>query len=119
MVEQTLRPHAIPYLRRTPLDTITRAKITALLDHIPAENVALRRNTFAVLRRMFRWAVGCGDIDRSPCEGMETPRAATPLDRVLSDAEVARVWVVAHRSGELFVPTVRLLVAPGQSSVSK
>ncbi|RYG54626.1 DUF4102 domain-containing protein, partial [bacterium] len=91
MVERTLRLHLVPHLKRKPLNTITRANIAALLDQIPAENVALKRNTFAVLRRFFRWAVARGDIDRSPCDGMETPRAVIPRDRVLSDAELAQV----------------------------
>lgn len=114
MVERTLRLHLVPHLKRKPLRTITRANIAALLDQIPAEKVALRRNTFAVLRRLFRWAVARGDIDRSPCEGMETPRAVTPRDRVLSDAELAQIWEVAGRAGKLIGPIVRLLIATGQ-----
>jgi integrase len=114
MVERSLRLHIVPYLKRKPINTITRANIAAMLDHIPVENVALRRNTFAVIRRLFRDAVSRGDIERSPCEGMETPRAVKPRDRVLSDAELARVWHAAGASGKLFGPIVRLLIATGQ-----
>jgi hypothetical protein len=54
MVERTLRLHVSPHFKRKPINTITRANIAALLDTISPEKVALRRNTFAVLRRLFR-----------------------------------------------------------------
>lgn len=114
MVERTLRLHVYPHFKRKPINTITRANIAALLDTISPEKVALRRNTFAVLRRLFRWAVNRGDIPLSPCSGMDTPPAVVPRDRVLSDAELARVWIAAAGAGKLFGPIVRLLIATGQ-----
>ncbi len=114
MVERTLRLHLTPHFKRKPINTITRSNIAAVLDAIPQEQLALRRNTFAVLRKLFRWAAGRGDIDRSPCDGMETPKAVTPRDRVLSEVELARVWRASEHAGKLFGPIVRLLIATGQ-----
>lgn len=114
MVDRTLRLHLVPNLRRRPVDEISRTDIAALLDLLPAEKLALKRNTFAVLRALFRWALNRGDIDRSPCEGMDTPKAVTPRDRVLSDQELARVWRASAGAGKLFGPIVRLLIATGQ-----
>lgn len=114
MVERTLRLHVTPHFKRKPINTITRSNIAALLDRISPEKIALKRNTFAVLRRLFRWAVNRGDIPLSPCSGMDTPEAVVPRDRVLSDAELARVWLAAGKAGKLFGPIVRLLIATGQ-----
>jgi len=114
MVERTLRLHVTPHFKRKPINTITRSNIAALLDTISPEKIALRRNTFAVLRRLFRWAVNRGDIPLSPCSGMDTPPAVVPRDRVLSDAELARIWLAAATAGKLFGPIVRLLIATGQ-----
>lgn len=114
MVERTLRLHLTPHFKRKPINTITRSNIAAVLDVIPQEQLALKRNTFAVLRKLFRWAAGRGDIDRSPCDGMETPKAVTPRDRVLADDELARIWRAADHAGKLFGPIVHLLIATGQ-----
>lgn len=114
MVARTLRLHLTPHFRRKPLNTITRANISAVLDTIPPEKIALKRNTFAVIRRLFRWAVNRGDIANSPRDGMATPEAVVPRDRVLSDAELTRVWNGAAKAGKLFGPIVRLLIATGQ-----
>lgn len=45
---------------------------------------------------------------------METPRAVTPRDSVLSDAELAQIWEIAGRAVKLIGPIVRLLIATGQ-----
>jgi integrase len=45
---------------------------------------------------------------------MDTPKAVVPRDRVLADAELARVWLAAGNAGKLFGPIVRLLIATGQ-----
>lgn len=114
MVERTFRLHAVPSLGTKALPLITRADISELLDRIPSEQQALRRNTFAVLRRLFRWAVGRGDLERSPLEGMETPAAVKARDRVLDDHELRRVWLASAGAGKLFGPIVRLLIITGQ-----
>jgi len=114
MVERTLRIHTIPVLGNKPIPLITRADISDVLDRLPAGQQALRRNTFAVLRRLFRWAMGRGDLERSPCEGMETPAAVKARDRVLDDGELSRVWFASADAGRLFGPIVRLLIVTGQ-----
>jgi len=75
---------------------------------------ATRRNLYAVLRRLFRWAVNAGDIDRSPIEGMEAPPLPEQRDRVLSDQELYEVMIAADDLGYPFGPLVRLLIFTGQ-----
>ncbi|WP_293873313.1 tyrosine-type recombinase/integrase [Sphingomonas sp. UBA978] len=114
LVERSLRLHITPVLGAKALPTITRANVVAVLDAMPAGQQAGRRNVFAILRRLFRWAVGRGDIERSPMEGMETPPPVKARDRWLTDDEIPRVWNAAPSCHRCFGPIVRLLVLTGQ-----
>jgi integrase len=113
-VERTFRIHVKPALRAKPLTEIGRADIVAVFDRMPEGQVANRRNVFAVLRRLFRWAISRGDIERSPMDGMETPPAVKARDRWLSDQELGRIWVHAPKTHRCFGPIVRLLIVTGQ-----
>jgi integrase len=114
LVARSFRIHVKPVLGSKPLPKITRSDVVAVFDRMPEPQAANRRNVFAVLRRMFRWAVSRGDIDRSPMEGMETPPAVKARDRWLSDFELALVWKHAPGSHPCFGPIVRLLIVTGQ-----
>ena len=114
LVERTLRLYAWPTLGNKALPAITRADVSAVLDRLPPEQQANRRNVFAVMRRLFRYAVGRGDLDRSPLEGVETPEPVQARDRVLSDDELRRVWIGAGDCYRVFGDVVRLLIVTGQ-----
>lgn len=114
LVARCLRLHVKPVLASKALPAITKADVVAVFDTMPADQQANRRNVFAVLRRLFRWAIGRGDLERSPMEGMETPPAVKARDRWLSDDELARVWNAAPACHRCFGPIVRLLIATGQ-----
>ncbi|KQM98734.1 tyrosine-type recombinase/integrase [Sphingomonas sp. Leaf25] len=114
LVARCLRLHVKPVLASKALPAITKADVVAVFDAMPADQQANRRNVFAVLRRLFRWAIGRGDIERTPMEGMETPPAVRARDRWLSDDELVRVWNAAPACHRCFGPIVRLLIATGQ-----
>ena len=114
LVERSLRIHVKPVLGQKPLPKITRADVVGVFDRMPSSQIANRRNVFAVIRRMFRWAVSRGDIERSPMEGMETPPPVKARDRWLSDDELRRVWNQAMKTHRCFGPIVRLLILTGQ-----
>jgi len=114
LVERSLRLHLKPSLGERPLPQIVRSDIVLALDRIPKDHVANLRNVFAVARRLFRWAVSRGDIQISPMEGMETPRAVKPRDRWLTDQELRRIWNAAPGCHRWFGSIVRLLIATGQ-----
>ncbi|WP_235513486.1 MULTISPECIES: tyrosine-type recombinase/integrase [unclassified Sphingomonas] len=114
LVGRCLRLHVKPVLASKALPAITKADIVAVFDAMPADQQANRRNTFAVLRRLFRWAISRGDLERSPMEGMETPPAVKARDRWLSDDELVRVWNAAPACHRCFGSIVRLLIATGQ-----
>lgn len=114
LVERVIRLHLKPVLRKKALPTIVRSDIVSVLDRMPGDQIANRRNVFAVMRRLFRWAVSRGDIERSPMEGMETPPPVKPRERWLSDEELKLIWHASHKCHRCFGPIVRLLIVTGQ-----
>ncbi|HEY6870127.1 MAG TPA: Arm DNA-binding domain-containing protein, partial [Novosphingobium sp.] len=69
-IEMAFRLHATPVLKSKPLPEITKRDISAVLDSLPANSLALRRSVFAILSKMMNWAVVRGDIAASPMLGM-------------------------------------------------
>lgn len=108
----TLDRFAVPVLRDKPLPEITRADIRDVLA--PVRNMpATSRKLFAILRRMFKWAVNEGDLEVSPLVAMEAPPPPESRDRWLEDWELALVWRAAGVVGHPFGPLVRLLILTG------
>lgn len=107
-----LRRYAAPVLKKKPLPEITRKDITAVLAGA-RDKVATASLLFATLRRMMRWAVNQGDLERSPMEGMDAPAKAPSRDRVLSDDELRLVWRASYKLGYPFGPIFRLLILTG------
>lgn len=112
--ESILRLHVTPVLKTKPLPSIKRSDVTRIFDGLPAKQVALRRNVYAVIRRLFRWAVGRGDLERSPLEGFEAPSSPASRDRVLDESELRLAWLAAPSLGYPFGPMYRLLIGTGQ-----
>jgi len=108
-----LEREVLPALRGKSLPAVTRADITEVLDRL-SDRPAARRNLFATLRRMFKWAVNRGDLASSPMSDMESPPTLESRDRVLSDEEVKSIWNAANKMGYPFGPMFRLLITTGQ-----
>ncbi len=111
--ESALDRHVIPVLRDKPLPELTRADVKDVLDRLRGK-IATRRNVYAILRRMFRWAVSEGDLERSPLEGLEAPPLPQSRDRVLADWELELVFAAAGKLGQPFGRLIRLLILTGQ-----
>jgi integrase len=86
-----LRREAIPVLRSKPLPRVARGDITEVIDGLQGRP-ATARLVFALLRRLFSWAVERGDLQRSPVDGQKGPNPVPARERVLSDAEIADLW---------------------------
>lgn len=112
--ESILRLHVTPRLKSKPLPSIRKGDVTAIFDALPASKPALRRNVYAVVRRLLNWAEGRGDIERSPLTGFEAPGTVTSRDRVLTGAELRLVWLAAPDLDYPFAPFYRLLAITGQ-----
>lgn len=110
--ERALRQHVLPFWKGRVLKSITRRDVVQLMDRL-ADRPAVARLAYATLRKMFRWAVGRGDLETSPIADLPGPPPVVSRDRVLSDAELAAVWRAAETLGFPFGPIVQLLIATG------
>lgn len=108
-----LRRRVVPAWRGRNVKSLGRSDIAVLMSSLNA-TPALRRNCFAVVRRMFRWAVDQGLLDSSPVRDIEPPPAPVSRDRVLTDVEIVRVWSGASRLGYPFEPFFKVLLLTGQ-----
>lgn len=103
-----------PVLGKKPLSSISRRDITAVLDRIPSERPALPRNVFVLMRSIFNWALGRGDLEKSPMLGMKVPRAAPERHHILADDELVVVTATAPKLGPVWGNLVHMLVLTGQ-----
>ena len=111
--EGVLRREAVPVLRNKPIPRIQRSDLNAIWDRLQ-DRPAVARLTHATLRKLFRWAVSRGDLDRSPMEGMEAPPPVPARDRVLSDQELRLMWLALPELGWPFEPYFKLLTLTAQ-----
>jgi hypothetical protein len=95
-----LNKDVVPARRGRRLLEITRADVHALLDGIVDRGAPIGANrTFAQLRKMTKWALSRGIIDKNPCDGVEKPSAEKQRDRTLSDDELAAIWRAGKSMG--------------------
>jgi integrase len=67
-----------------------------------------------VIKTFFAWCVGRAILDISPANGLVAPAREKSRDRVLEDAELARVIRAARQIGGPYAGVVELLALTGQ-----
>lgn len=92
-----------------PVPELTRQEIVRALD----ATEKWRRGRFAALRGMLRWMVKRGELERSPCDGMDAPKAGR-RNRVLSNDEIRWFWLACDRLREPFGKLYQLLLVTAQ-----
>lgn len=100
---------------------LERAHIVNILDDMIVRGANAQANRFlAYVRKMMNWCVERGIIDVAPTSGVKAPCKETPRDRVLSDAELAKVVPVCKALGYPFgdVFLIMLLTAQRRGEVS-
>lgn len=108
-----LRKDAAPILGSKPLPEIRRSDVVRVLDAM-TDRPAMAKLMHSTLRKLFRWAVSRGEIERSPMDGAATVRAVPARDRVLSDPELLLAWDAACALGGSFGAFFHLLILTGQ-----
>jgi integrase len=105
--------HLMPAFKSKPMPHIDRADLQKVLDAIPPKQKALRRAVYAYASVLFGWAVKRGDIAANPIDTMGKPEAPKARERVLADAELAKI-LQASLTDAVFGPFYRLLILTGQ-----
>ena len=95
------------------IEVVTRREVASVLATIAKEHgkVAADRARSA-LSAMFAWAVGDGLADINPVIGTNKHAGTTSRDRVLSDEELARIWLALDDDD--YGRIVKLLILTGQ-----
>ncbi len=93
-----------------PADRLTRKDVVHLLDRLPP---SMARAAAAYGRACFAWGAKRDSVAGNPFVSLPV-QATAKRDRVLDDAEVARVWRATETTAAPFGPIVRLLLLTGQ-----
>lgn len=111
-----LRAYAYPHWQDTMIEEIGRAQVHELLDSLIANRgVALAREVRKPISGVFNWAVDRGYLPASPVAGMRRPELAyKPRERVLSMAELGRIWDASFKVDYPFGTLARLLLLSAQ-----
>ena len=91
-IERRLERRVFSKLGALPIAEITRADVSALVGNIAHKHPIAANRTLADMRRVFNWAVRNDRLAASPAMGVEPPGEAKSRERVLSDAEIERLW---------------------------
>ena len=90
----------------------TRGDIVRLLNDY-VRQPATRRQLHGAIRRLYAWAQRHDLATGNPADHIETTTAPAP-ERVLSLAELARIWRVAETLEPVYRDAVHLLITTGQ-----
>jgi integrase len=80
----------------------------------PGSSDARGRALALTLSKLFGWLVAHRRITINPSVGVYRPPAPAPRDRVLTTAEIRRLWAACADIGEPFGALVKLLLLTGQ-----
>ena len=104
--KRQLELHVVPHLKGRPLPDIEKHELAKVIARL-SDRTALARNTHAVLRKLFSWAIDQGDITTSPMPG--APPAVKARKRVLTPDEIVAAWRASYSLGSTMGAFVRFL----------
>ena len=113
-VKRLLDKDVLPRWGHKPIVELTRRDALELIDGVADRgSPVMARRLHSHLHRLFRWAVGRGIIDANPMQSLPKVGSEISRDRVLSDAELKRVWAAAGEMGWPFGSVYQLLILTG------
>lgn len=104
--KRRLEMHVVPHLKGRPLPEIEKHEVAKVIQRLK-DRTALARNTHAVLRKLFAWAVDQGDLMLSPISA--APSMTTARKRVLTPDEIVAAWQASFKLDRPMGQFVRLL----------
>ena len=100
-----LRRHARPALGSLAVADVSRADVKKLLRAMLAKGIGAQTNrTHAVIRQVFAWAIAEERIEANPATGFAPMAVEKPRARVITDAEMKKVWGVICKPAGVMVP---------------
>lgn len=71
---------------------ITRVEVRQWSEALAAKKPVVANRSFAIMRRIFEWALSRDLVESTPFSGIHKPAQETARERVLSDDEIRRVF---------------------------
>jgi integrase len=112
--KHVVRVHLLPALTGIPVPNVTRTDLQAIIDAIPVHHRSTRLAVYAYASVLFRYALERGEISDNPIRLMAKPAAPAPRLRVLTDSELAQVWLSADTLRAPYGSFYKLLLLTGQ-----
>ena len=114
IIASRFRNYVLPAWQGRLITDIDRRACLDLIDTIAdSGKVILARRIFSHLHRLFVWAIGRGIIEVNPLQHAEKPGEEVSRDRVLTDAELVKVWAAAEKLSPSYRDALKLLVLTG------
>lgn len=112
-VERSIESKLIPAWGERQVTAIERKDVIELLDAIGDKAPVMANRIHALLSKFFGWCLERGIIVSNPMMGLRKPNKERTRDRVLTPAEIRKVWAAAETIGYPGGPLVRLLLLSG------
>ena len=119
-VERIIKSEFVRRWAARPITEIEKIEVSkAILAIVKRDAPYQARNSFAILRKLFNWAIGQGlyGIETSPLERLsvnELCGKSEARDRTLTDAELRAVWEAAGEMKYPYGDCYKLLILTGQ-----
>ncbi len=119
-VERIIKGEFVKRWATRPITEIEKIEVSkAILAIVKRGAPYQARNSFAILRKLFNWAIGQGlyGIETSPLERLsvnELCGASEARERILTDTELRALWNAAGEMGYPYGPVFRMLIMTGQ-----
>jgi integrase len=82
----------IPAWKGRPVGSINKSDVIVLMDEVMARAPAVAARVYPMVRRFFAWCEARDLITVDPSTKVQKPPAVESRDRVLTDAELTKVW---------------------------
>jgi integrase len=92
-IERRLAKNVTPFIGGMKVADLHKRDVNRVVDPVLKRRSRVEAGrVFEDLRAMLRWAVGRGDLDHNPMDGMKKPAASKPRERILSEDEIRSLW---------------------------
>jgi integrase len=114
-IERIFKHDVLPVLGKRKAEEVTSLDVTKLLDSIGERSVSVAGATSRQLSAFYKWAMPRLPVgSTNPLTNASRPPSLKARDRVLTDAELKKLWVVLENESDLWRTALRLMILTGQ-----
>jgi integrase len=103
-----------PRFRNVRATEVRRADVRGLLEEIASEAPIMANRVLACIRKIYNWGISNDLVEWSPCVKLMAPAEERRRDRVLTDAEIKKLWAALDASTSAVADTYRLRLLTAQ-----